>query len=181
MNVVLLGDSIRMNYQERATFYLGADVKVYAPEENCRWSGFTLNTINNWFSTYPADIDVVHWNNGIWDASESPEGGRSFSTVETYMDYMSRILKYLRNKNVKNIIFATTTPIVNPVTNANINIFNSVIKEFMQKESIPINDLNALVNANFDKYICEDDVHLTNEGMDACGKAVADICLSYRV
>lgn len=179
MNVVLLGDSIRMGYQARAKYYLGETVNVYAPEENCRWSGFTLNCLNSWFGTFPSDIDVVHWNNGIWDAIESPEGGRSYSTVEIYMDYMSRILKYLRNRNVKKIIFATTTPVTIPYANTNINMFNSVIKDFMQKESITINDLNALVNANLSKYITEDKVHLTEDGYDACGKAVADICLKY--
>lgn len=179
MNIVLLGDSIRMGYQSRVIHHIGENVNVFAPEENCRWSGFTLNTINNWFATFPTDIDVVHWNNGIWDAIESPEGGRSYSTVETYMDYMSRILKYLRNKNVKKIIYATTTPVTIPYANVNINMFNSVIKDFMQKESITINDLNALVNADLGKYIAEDKVHLTEEGYDACGKAVAEICLKY--
>ena len=177
MNIVLLGDSIRMNYQERATYYIGDKANVYAPAENCRWSGFTLNSLNNWFGSFPADIDVVHWNNGIWDAILSPEGGRSFSTVETYMDYMSRTLKYLRNRNVKKIIFATTTPIVNPEANANINMFNAVITDFMRKEGVIINDLNALVNSDFGKYIADDEVHLTPEGMDACGKAVAEIRL----
>jgi len=177
MNIVLLGDSIRMNYEERATYYIGNKANVYSPAENCRWSGFTLNTIPNWFAAYPADIDVVHWNNGIWDAIESPEGGRSYSTVETYMDYMSRILTFLRKRNVKKIIFATTTPIVNPQANANINMFNAIIKDFMAKENVTVNDLNALVNSDFAKYICDDEVHLTPEGMDVCGKAVAEIVL----
>ncbi|MCL2516962.1 MAG: SGNH/GDSL hydrolase family protein [Oscillospiraceae bacterium] len=174
MNVVLLGDSIRMNYQAKVRFYLDGVADVYTPDENCRWSSYTLKFLFTWFAAFPKDIDVVHWNNGLWDVSTVEIDNNTFSSIYTYMDYMSRILRILRTKTRK-IIFATTTPaIANHIRNENVNLFNSVITDFMNKEGVPINDLNALITANTDKYLVEDGVHLSEAGMDACGKAVAD-------
>lgn len=41
-NVLLIGDSIRLGYQGRVAELLGDDVKVYSPDENCRYTKFTL-------------------------------------------------------------------------------------------------------------------------------------------
>ena len=38
MKVLLLGDSIRMFYQNEVIKQLGDDYEVFAPKENCRFS-----------------------------------------------------------------------------------------------------------------------------------------------
>ena len=41
-NVILLGDSIRMQYQEPVGKRLADIANVYGPDENGRWSGLTM-------------------------------------------------------------------------------------------------------------------------------------------
>lgn len=41
-NVLLIGDSIRMMYQSRVAQLLGYGVRVYAPDENCRYTKYAL-------------------------------------------------------------------------------------------------------------------------------------------
>ena len=47
-NVILLGDSIRMQYQETVGKKLADIATVSGPEENGRWSGYTLNSLRFW-------------------------------------------------------------------------------------------------------------------------------------
>ena len=42
-------------------------------------------------------------------------------------------------------------------------------------EGVVINDLNALVSSDIDRYIRKDDnIHLTDEGIDLCAAAVCE-------
>ena len=72
-NVLLVGDSIRLGYQGRVAELLGDDVKVYAPDENCRYTKFTLWGMFSWMSDwgYPK-MDVIHWNTCLLYTSPSP-------------------------------------------------------------------------------------------------------------
>ena len=42
--------------------------------------------------------DIIHWNNGLWDASD--DGYGIFSTVEEYVANMKRIATILKEKGV---------------------------------------------------------------------------------
>ncbi len=53
-NVLLLGDSIRMQYQPKVKELLKGRANVYGPVENGRWSGYTLNTLRFWLPQMPA-------------------------------------------------------------------------------------------------------------------------------
>ena len=73
--VLLLGDSIRMFYQERVRQLLGEDYQLSAPEENCRFAAYTLNSLRMWLPKVPKP-DIIHWNNGLWDTAVLyPEDG----------------------------------------------------------------------------------------------------------
>ena len=47
-----------------------------------------------------------------------------------------------------------------------------------QEIGIEINDLHSVV-ANHMDYICEDQIHLTDEGFEACAKQVAEKIKKY--
>ena len=84
-NAVLLGDSIRISYQLTVKSLLAGKADVLYPEENCRWAGYTLNSLRYWLPNLPTNPDVIHWNNGIWDSVVLyPEDG-PFITVENYV------------------------------------------------------------------------------------------------
>jgi len=165
--VMLLGDSIRMCYQDEVIKNLGEGYQVFKPEENCRFARYTLNSLRYWFNQCP-NPNVIHWNNGLWDTAVLyPEDG-CFTPVEEYIRDIKRILRELKKTGAK-IIFATTTP-VNPLKaqnpqskhyNEDIINYNQYIVEMMRKENIIINDLHHLVYPKINEYICEDYIHLT--------------------
>jgi lysophospholipase L1-like esterase len=47
--------------------------------------------------------------------------------------------------------------------------------EALEREGVIINDLNALLVGDIERYICSDLIHLTDEGVEVCAKAVADV------
>ncbi|MEE1351739.1 MAG: SGNH/GDSL hydrolase family protein [Clostridia bacterium] len=196
--VLLIGDSIRLGYEEEVKKELQGEYEVWGPEENCRFAKYTLNELGRIFEafsngtankcdqallqptagdvgeiTYP---DIIHWNNGLWDTSIVCEEDGAFTPVDEYISYMSKILRELR-KVTNKVIFATTTPVkpVNPnQKNEIITEYNKRIVEFMNNENVMINDLGALVSEDKDKYISNDNIHLSDEGKKACAKAIAD-------
>ena len=195
-SVMLIGDSIRLNYQEVVEEELKGEYSIWAPEENCRFAKYTLNELQRYIVAFSAKKeekteaakltpsidkadgliypDIIHWNNGLWDTGIAYEEDGPFTTIDDYIRDMSKILRELR-KMTKKIIFATITP-VKPGThqrNEIIQEYNKRIIEFMKNENVFINDLGKIVSDNIDSYISDDKIHLSNEGKIACGKAVA--------
>lgn len=66
--ILLLGDSIRMGYDEFVRERLDGKAEVFYPEDNGRFAQYTLRTLENWKADLQLDrVDLVHWNNGLWD------------------------------------------------------------------------------------------------------------------
>lgn len=108
-NVLLLGDSIRLFYQDKVKEKLGSDYKVMSPEENCRFSYYALNSLRFWLPKFETP-DIIHWNIGLWDSAILyPEDG-CFVPKSEYVENMKKILRELKKTGAK-IIFATTTPV----------------------------------------------------------------------
>ena len=194
--VMLIGDSIRLNYQSVVEEELSGEFSVWAPAENCRFAKYTLNELQRYAVRFAkeeqekiseAEItpvidkaantvrpDVIHWNNGLWDTGIAYEEDGPFTIIDDYIRDMSKILRELRKLSDK-VIFATTTP-VKPGThqrNEVIEEYNKRITEFMESENVPINDLWSVVSENIDEYISEDKIHLSEKGKKVCGEAVA--------
>ena len=174
--ITLLGDSIRLfGYGTKVPEMLGADYEVYQPNDNCRFSFYTLRNIRTWEEGINGS-DIIHWNNGLWDVSDRYGDGNLVS-ADIYVETMLRTARILK-KMAKTVIFATTTP-VRPsaeVTenNADIERYNALLVPELQKLGVLINDLNSVVKANIDTYICGDNVHLSPEGIEVCAKAVVN-------
>lgn len=177
--VCLLGDSIRMGYGNKVAALLGDNVELFQPEENCRFAKYTLRMLFDYAEQIKGS-DVIHWNNGLWDATEL-FGDGMFSSVEEYVENMLRIARILKSIT-PNVIFATTTP-THPeyayTHNDNVDILNAAIVPKLQEMGIEINDLHTLVKNNWENYICEDLLHLNDEGFTACSKQVADKIKKY--
>ena len=176
--VTLLGDSIRLiGYGTKVPELLGEEYEVFQPAENCRFAKYTLRMLFD----YKAQIegsDVIHWNNGLWDIPTGLfDDGEPFTSEQEYIENMLRVARELK-KMGKRVIFATTTP----VHEENIHNENSVIKRYndlivpkLQEMGIEINDLYGAVMQDLYKYVCEDQIHLSPEGVELCAKQVADI------
>jgi hypothetical protein len=88
--VVLLGDSIRLwGYGTKLAEVLGDGYEVCQPEDNCRFTKYTLRGMFDWADLIK-DADVIHWNNGLWDATEL-FGDGTFTTEEEYIRDCVRI------------------------------------------------------------------------------------------
>ena len=177
IKVTLLGDSIRLiGYGKKVSELLGDDFEIFQPDINCKFAKFTLRGLFDWESNM-AGSRIVHWNNGLWDVCDL-FGDGTFSTETEYVQNMLRIADLLLTKYEK-VIFATTTPVAKENQynrNSDIEKFNSAIVPLLKEKGIIINDLHTLVAANVDSYISkEDHIHLSQEGIEACAKQVADV------
>ena len=183
MNVLLLGDSIRLFYQEEVAKQLGDDYNVYGPNENCRFSLFMLNSLRFWMNDFPTP-DIIHFNAGLWDvAILYPEDG-CFVKIDDYLKNIKAIIRELKKTGAK-LIFATSTPVSDKkeflpgpmppaVKNCDIMNYNSAVLEMLKQEDVEIDDLFSLIYPERERYICEDLIHPTEEGTKLLAMQVAN-------
>ena len=187
--VLLLGDSIRMGYDEYVKEILSGEFEViYDDADNGRFSAYTLWQANQFFKNY-GRFDVVHWNNGYWDMNIEYPMKEAMHPVDEYVHFLGRILNGIRNNGAVPV-FATTTPILQKELAAEVikegvapfeydnewvKKYNAAAVSFMKKEGVIVNDLYSLCLADKHYYKCPDLLHLTEEGYKKCAEQTADI------
>lgn len=173
--VVLLGDSIRLiGYGTKVPELLGKEYDVFQPDDNGRFAKYTLRQIFENMNRIEG-CDVVHWNNGLWDVSDL-FGDGYFTQPEEYKNTILRIADILLAR-VKRVIFATTTPVRDTFpyqTNETIAMFNAAVVPALQSRGVIVNDLFAAVYPRRQQLICDDLIHLSDEGLALCSRMVAD-------
>lgn len=188
--VLLLGDSIRMHYQSEVQKQLGDEYEVMGPNENCRFSAYALNSLRLWLPQYPAP-DIIHWNIGLWDIAVLYREDGCFTSVESYVSNMKRILRELKKTGAV-IIFATTTPVSDekykltgpmPPAHGNGDIcrYNEAVLDAFKDEPIIVNDLHSLMYHDKEKYLSGDMIHPNDAGIKLLGKAVADVIRAQKI
>jgi len=150
--IVLIGDSIRMGYDKYVKEALDGVAEVYYPAENCRFAQYTLRYLHEWKKKgeWPADVDLVHWNAGLWDVGEI-YGEEPLSSPAHYADMIARIDKRIRMLFPKaKVVFATSTAVreegykgVFRRYNATIERYNGVALAALAETDTIINDLYA--------------------------------------
>ena len=146
--VLLIGDSIRMGYDKYVRESLEETAEVYYPDENCKFAQYILRMILRWKKQMPEDIDLVHWNAGLWDVINI-YGDGPLTPSEVYPQMIKRVDKALRKfyPNAKTI-FATSTAVIEEGnrsrSNATIEAFNQAAIEALKDTDTIINDLYAL-------------------------------------
>lgn len=170
--LTLLGDSIRLiGYGRYVPELLKGEYEVFQPSDNCRFSKYTLRGVLHEWRGDIEGSDIIHWNNGHWDHCDLGDG--PFSSLEEYKANMVRVAKQLLSLG-KVVIFATTTPVCKEEAKKNAAIieYNEFIVPILRDMGIVINDLHAFVNPHIDEYICDDRIHLTEEGARACARQI---------
>ena len=189
--VLLLGDSIRMGYQNDVKEILSGEYEVICPEDNGRFAAYTLWQANQMFKWNP-DIELVHFNNGYWDMNIEAPMTEAIHPVEEYVSFLRRIVTLCRQCGAK-VVFATTVPILeagaagdNTGVEGTINYSNEWVKEYnaaavetMKALDVPVNDLYALCMEDDRRYKCEDLLHLSAEGSRRCAEQVAQYVREY--
>ena len=174
--IILLGDSIRMQYQPAVGRKLADIAEVSGPEENGRWSGYVLNSLRFWLPGMPAP-DLVQWNAGLWDMGEDYQEGRHFYPPDLYEETCHRICRVLRKFTGRpdlKIVIATTTPTLHG-DHGDILLYNDVLRKVAAEEHAAVNDLYSVVSPAKDRMIGEDHIHLTGTGIEAVAEHTASV------
>lgn len=192
-NVFLIGDSIRFGSTSGSSPGYGVYVKemlrgkanVYAPDENCRFVQYTQRYLNVWVKDIDcASIDVVHWNNGLWDLLHI-EGDDAFTDLDMYVHLLRRVHKRICQTfpNAR-IIFALNTSVVESMAkpnftryNAEIEAYNAAAADLMKELGVEVNDLYA-VTKNMGLEMRSDWVHYNEEGSQILAQKVVEKIMS---
>ena len=172
--IILLGDSVRMQYQPAVGEKLADIADVSGPEENGRWSGYTLNSLRFWLPQLPVP-DLVQWNCGLWDMGDDYQEGRHFYPPDLYEETCRRICRVLRKVTGKPglpIVIATTTPTMHS-DHGDIVLYNNILRKVAAEENAMINDLYSVVDSARDQMIGEDHIHLSPAGVEAVAEQTA--------
>ena len=184
--VVLLGDSIRLGYDKYVKEALSGVAEVYYPSENCKFAEYMLRFAHEWKKNgqWPDDVELVHWNAGLWDALEL-FGDDPLSTVDYYANAIGRIAKRLKMlfPNAR-FVFATSTPVWEERCSADFRRHNSTIREYnaaavaaLEGTGTEINDLYALTESFPNEYR-SDAVHFYTDAATEVigGRVLSVIC-----
>jgi len=179
--VLLFGDSIRLSYQEMVKEQLADVANVSYPDENGRFANYTLNSMRFWKANFPEKVDLIHWNNGIWDICDYYGEESCFTSLSDYIRDLKRIvngMRYLYGNEVK-IIFALTTPQGDEKIDARVVEYNKAAVETLVPLGVEINDLYSVIASNRKEYIYEDGMHLSPIAKPIAAKVVADKIKMY--
>ena len=171
--IVLIGDSIRMiGYGNPVAERLADEFEVWQPDDNWRFAKYTLRGLWDWQDGIK-NADIIHWNNGLWDVC-SLFGDGEFTPLDEYVEIMLRLAKLFKQR-ARTVIFATTTP-VRPENLHNKNdviaAYNEALVPKLKEMGIIINDLYTPLSKDVYKYICDDTIHLSNEGISVAADMV---------
>ena len=177
MKISLIGDSIRMQYENRVRELLGEEHECFSPSENCRFAKYNLRGMWDWKMDMLRSR-VVHWNCGLWDICEIFDEGM-FTSLEEYCATVLRVADILLSRHEK-VIFATTTPVREENTynnNEDIIRYNEAIVPLLREKGIIINDLHPLIYKDINRYVSDDLIHLSEDGVELCAEQTAKIIL----
>jgi len=179
--ILLLGDSIRMGYDDFVKEMMPDYEIIYDSEDNSRFSSYTLWQFNQLYKKY-GSFDMVHFNSGYWDLNPECPNGESTVPIEDYIRNLKRLIEQI--KYIGAIpVFATITPVDNdeylkgniPYNNDLVDKYNNAALKLMKEENVIVNDLYSLLDDKKDKYKCSDKLHLTTMGYMKCAKQIKQI------
>ena len=186
--ILLLGDSIRLGYERYVKEMFDGKAKVYSPGDvNCGMAQFMQRWLNEWKrrENFPDDMDIVHWNAGLWDVLRIC-GDDTLSSPAFYAETLARIHKRIRLLFPKaKIVFALSTWVQEDLYrgeyqryNKDIELFNELAIKTLQPLGEEFDDL-YLVTKNAPKECFSDMTHFnTVAGIKLVGNKVVDcLCL----
>jgi lysophospholipase L1-like esterase len=189
--ITLIGDSIRIGYQDIVRELLAERAEIWSPEANCMHSVHHLFHIQPWYVDPAADI--IHFNFGLWDCRRLERGGAENAVpVEVFARNLDFILRKVRSATSARLIWATITPIVQDRYNgrfslpqdpcrvaSDVELYNAAAAPVLFRHGIPVNDLHALVEEHGrERLICDDGVHYTEQGARLLGEQVTEVLSS---
>ncbi|HEV3384945.1 MAG TPA: alpha/beta hydrolase family protein [Gemmata sp.] len=189
--VLLLGDSIRMDYAPLVAKRLAGIAEVISPKENGGDSANTLKMLDKWLEE--GKPVIVHFNCGLHDLKVSKNTNDFQVRLPAYERNLKAIVERLRKggKESPRLIFASTTPIHDERHaarksdfdrfDADVKAFNEHAEKLMLELDIPIDDLYRIVqDGGPARLLTADGTHYTSAGSELLADAVAD-CIKRQI
>ena len=173
--VLIIGDSVSMGYTLPTRDLLKGRANVHRVPVNASSSGLGLSQMNKWLGG--ARWDVIHFNFGLHDAKQLPEG-LGHADLDVYEKNLRELVKQMKATGAK-LIWATTTPVPNGGVLApnrrfdSVDKYNAVALKVMKENGVAVDDLNAAIAPHLGTMQQKNDVHYTKEGSDLLAKQVA--------
>lgn len=188
--VLIIGDSISINYTPVVFNNLSGKAVVYRNPQNARDTKTGLASLDRWLGD--EDWDVIHFNHGLhdlvkgyrttYDRYKTTNDGRRLVELADYKANLEKIVQRLQQTDAK-LIFATTTPV--PEGNGMRNVedvlkYNKVALEVMNKYQVPVNDLYTLAKTYQKTWqLPKSNVHFKPIGSQGLGKQVTNEIEKY--
>ena len=183
--VILLGDSIRINYQKTVMAELQGKATVWSPDENCKHTAYTLEQLEKWVKGRNAS--VIHINVGLHDLFLNAKTDQPRHSLEVYSTNLRKIFARLKELTDAEMVFALTTPVdekrqaasetYGRVVRRNPDVieYNQRATEIAKQAGIRVNDIYSVaVKAGVMNVIRESDgIHLSKQGEVVVGQQVA--------
>jgi dienelactone hydrolase/lysophospholipase L1-like esterase len=184
--VVLIGDSIRLDYASKVAERLSGKAAVISPPENGGDSANVLAHLDEWVLRQKPD--VVHLNCGLHDLKRSKSDGHHQIELDRYGENLRRIVARIREGTDAALVFADTTPILDERharrgadfdrTEADVRRYNAVAAAIMGELGVPVHDLHWVVEqGGAESMLGPDGTHYTVAASDRLAEAVADCVL----
>ena len=178
--VVLIGDSIRMGYQDVVAQQLAAYAVVWGPH----WDGYTSTSLlSNLEEALAQKADIVRVNCGLHDIIRHHDAQQNRVPLAQYCENVEQILRQFARGGPETVIWATTTPIdeekqhkVQPFYRfqSDIEAYNAEVCGISTRLGVRVDDLcTTMGEARPEEYFTEDGVHFTEEGYRLLGETVA--------
>ena len=182
--IILIGDSIRMGYAKYVKEALEGSAQLYHSQDSARFSTYLFRFLPDWKRDegWGDDIDLVHWNVGLWDVLEI-DGEGVLNDPETYEKNIGRIYRKIKLlfPNAKQV-FATSTSVVDEDYKGSykrhnffIEQYNEIAKRVLSDYDIKIHDLYELTK-NMPKEYRSDMTHFdTPEATKIIGDRIVSV------
>ncbi len=179
-SVILIGDSIRLGYQEIVRRKLGPGMDVWGPDENGQDSRYVLDNLDRWLAAEPPGI--VHINCGLWDLKRAFDSPATVVPLDEYAANVRAILG--RAAADHTVIWATTTPVNQQQHHAmkefdrfeaDVVAYNDVAKGVARELGIRVNDLWAAAMVDgllLSDLAIGDGVHFSSGGYERLARLV---------
>ena len=177
-NILLIGDSISLDYQNRAQIYAGSRHNIVHTMTNALFSTYCRMHVGDWLSKSSQVWDVVHFNVGLHDICRDPDNSAPPRvSAAAYQQNLLDIVEIIREDSpCAVIVFALTTPILPQETRLpeDVAIYNSAATNILADQNVYINDLYSQMLPNQDEYHVADGTHFTPEGNQFNAENVVD-------
>ena len=184
--VLVVGDSISMNYEKAAKAALKGAANYHRNDGNCFSTYHGIAFMEYWLGDYTQKglhLDVIQFNHGLHDLKQRSPGAKYAVPIEAYKKNLKKEIEIMK-KTGATLIWCSTTPVPNSRggrygrQKGAEKVFNEAALEVMrQYPEIHINDLCKVVDESevFDNWRKGGDVHFYRaEEQAVLGKAVAD-------